>query len=119
MNITYIPIGRGFVYLVDHDGSGFLRREPAGCFSSSRQAGNLQHRRGSQFTVSAFTAVLASNAIAISMDGKGAWRDNVFIARLWRSVKYEELTKAVSEAQNSIGRYLVLEGCGRREHGRK
>jgi putative transposase len=75
--------------------------------------------RGSQFTVSAFTAVLASNAIAISMDGKKAWRDNVFIARLWRSVKYEELTKAVSEAQNSIGRNLVLEGCGRREHGRK
>ena len=46
--------------------------------------------QGSQFTGSAFTGVLASNGIAISMDGKGAWRDNVFVERLWRSVKYEE-----------------------------
>jgi putative transposase len=58
----------------------------------------------------AFTDVLASNAIAISMDGKGAWRDNVFIGRLWRSVKYEEVYlrayETVSEARTSIGRYL-------------
>ena len=46
--------------------------------------------QGSQFTGAAFTGVLASNGIAISMDGKGAWRDNVFVERLWRSVKYEE-----------------------------
>jgi len=54
--------------------------------------------------------VLASNGIAISMDGKGAWRDNVFVERLWRSVKYEEVYlrayESVSEARNSIGRYL-------------
>jgi transposase InsO family protein len=66
--------------------------------------------QGSQFTGSAFTGVLASNAIAISMDGKGAWRDNLFIERLWRSVKYEEVYlrayETVSEARNSIGRYL-------------
>jgi putative transposase len=64
--------------------------------------------QGSQFTGSAFTGVLASNAIAISMDGKGAWRDNLFIERLWRSVKYEEVYlrayETVSEARNSIGR---------------
>jgi putative transposase len=48
--------------------------------------------QGSQFTSSAFTGLLASNGIAISMDGKGAWRDNVFVERLWRSVKYEEYT---------------------------
>jgi len=47
--------------------------------------------QGSQFTGSAFTGVLADNGIAISMDGKGAWRDNVFVERLWRSVKYEEV----------------------------
>ena len=47
--------------------------------------------QGSQFTGAAFTGVLASNGIAISMDGKGAWRDNVFVERLWRSVKYEEV----------------------------
>jgi putative transposase len=44
--------------------------------------------QGSQFTGAAFTGVLASNGIAVSMDGKGAWRDNVFVERLWRSVKY-------------------------------
>ena len=47
--------------------------------------------QGSQFTGAAFTGVLAKNKIAISMDGKGAWRDNVFVERLWRSVKYEEV----------------------------
>src|SRR6478672_9731973 len=47
--------------------------------------------QGSQFTGAAFTGLLASNGIAISMDGKGAWRDNVFVERLWRSVKYEEV----------------------------
>jgi transposase InsO family protein len=63
-------------------------------------------------TGSAFTGVLTSNGIAISMDGKGAWRDNVFVERLWRSVKYEEVYlrdyESVSEARTSIGRYLDL-----------
>jgi putative transposase len=53
---------------------------------------------------------LPNNGIAISMDGKGAWRDNVFVERLWRSVKYEEVYlrayDSVSEARSSIGRYL-------------
>jgi transposase InsO family protein len=47
--------------------------------------------QGSQFTGTAFTGVLIKNEIAISMDGKGAWRDNVFVERLWRSIKYEEV----------------------------
>src|SRR5262245_61559605 len=66
--------------------------------------------QGSQFTGAAFTGVLADNGITISMDGKGAWRDNVFVERLWRSVKYEEVYlrayDSVSEARASIGRYL-------------
>ena len=66
--------------------------------------------QGSQFTGQAFTGLLADNGIAISMDGKGAWRDNVFVERLWRSVKYEEVYlkayDSVSEARSSIGRYL-------------
>jgi putative transposase len=66
--------------------------------------------QGSQFTGAAFTGALASHGIAISMDGKGAWRDNVFVERLWRSVKYEEVYlrayDSVSEARASIGRYL-------------
>ena len=75
--------------------------------------------QGSQFTGAAFTAVLASNGIAISMDGKGAWRDNVFVERLWRSVKYEEVYlrayETVGEARHSIGRYLDFYN-GRRPH---
>jgi putative transposase len=66
--------------------------------------------QGSQFTGTDFTGVLASNGITISMDGRGAWRDNVFVERLWRSVKYEEVYlrayDSVSEARASIGRYL-------------
>src|SRR4029077_20810739 len=66
--------------------------------------------QGSQSTGSAFTGLLASKGIAISMDRKGAWRDNVFVERRWRSVKYEELYlrayETVGEARNSIGRYL-------------
>jgi putative transposase len=60
-----------------------------------------------------------ANGIAISMDGKGAWRDNVFVERLWRSVKYEEVYlrayEPVSDARASIGRYLDFYN-GRRPH---
>src|SRR6202045_932848 len=66
--------------------------------------------QGSQFTSAAFTGLLRDNAIAISMDGRGSWRDNVFVERLWRSVKYEEVYlkayASVGEARVSIGRYL-------------
>ena len=68
--------------------------------------------QGSQFTGAAFTGVLMKNEIAISMDGEGAWRDNVFVERLWRTVKYEEVYlhayESVPEARASIGRYLDL-----------
>lgn len=126
MDITYIPMARGFVYLaVVLD--WFSRRvlswrvsitmEAAFCVETLEQA-LAQHGKpdifntdqGSQFTGTAFTGTLASNGIAISMDGKGAWRDNVFVERLWRSVKYEEVYlkayDSVSEARASIGRYL-------------
>jgi putative transposase len=63
--------------------------------------------QGSQFTDGDFTKVLIDAGVAISMDGKGSWRDNVFVERLWRSIKYEEIyLKAydtVSEARVSIG----------------
>jgi putative transposase len=126
MDITYIPMARGFVYLaVVLD--WFSRRvlswrvsitmEAAFCVETLEDA--LAHHgkpdifntdQGSQFTGSAFTGVLINNGIAISMDGKGAWRDNVFVERLWRSVKYEEVYLRaydnVSEARALIGRYL-------------
>ena len=68
--------------------------------------------QGSQFSGTAFTGVLIKNDIAISMDGKGAWRDNVFVERFWRSVKYEEVyLKAyedVPEARAGIGGYITF-----------
>ena len=126
MDITYIAMARGFVYLaVVLD--WFSRRvlswrvsitmEAAFCVETLEDA-LARHGKpdifntdqGSQFTGAAFTGVLADNRIAISMDGKGAWRDNVFVERLWRSVKYEEVYlrayDSVGDARASIGRYL-------------
>ena len=66
-----------------------------------------------------FIKVLAAREIKISMDGKGAWRDNVFVERLWRTIKYEEVYlrayASVSEARAGIGRYLTFYN-GRRPH---
>ena len=135
MDITYIPMARGFVYLaVVLD--WFSRRvlswrvsitmEAAFCVEALEDAlachGKpeiLNTDQGSQFTGAAFTGVLIKNEIAVSMDGKGAWRDNVFVERLWRSVKYEEVYlrayAGVSDARASIGRYLDFYN-GRRPH---
>ena len=126
MDITYIPMARGFVYLaVVLD--WFSRRvlswrlsitmEAAFCVETLEDA-LARHGKpdifntdqGSQFTSAAFTGALAGNDVAISMDGKGAWRNNVFVERLWRSVKYEEVYlrayDSVSEARASLGRYF-------------
>ena len=66
--------------------------------------------QGSQFTSDAFTGALKEHNIRITMDGKGSWEDNVFVERLWRSVKYEEVYlkayETVTEARRSIGIYL-------------
>ena len=66
--------------------------------------------QGSQFTSDAFTGLLKKHGIKISMDGKGRWRDNVFVERVWKSIKYEEVYlhayETVHEARNSIGKYL-------------
>ena len=66
--------------------------------------------QGAQFTCSAFINVLKAHAVRISMDGKGRWRDNVFVERLWRSVKYEEVYlrayESVSAARAGIARYM-------------
>ena len=75
--------------------------------------------QGSQFTSTAFTGLLQENGIAISMDGKAAWRDNVFVERLWRSVKYEAghlpAYASVAEARAGLGRYLNFYN-GQRPH---
>jgi putative transposase len=128
MDITYIPMARGFVYLtavVDW----FSRRvlawrlsitmEVEFCLDAVEEAlakydtpEIFNTDQGSQFTSVGFTGLLRDKGIAISMDGKGSWRDNVFVERLWRSVKYEEVYlrayDSVTEARASIGRYLVF-----------
>jgi putative transposase len=133
MDITYIPMARGFVYLaavVDW----FSRRVLSWRLSISMDVGfcieaveEALGRYGSpeifntdsQFTSMAFTGLLRENGIAISMDGRGSWRDNVFVERLWRSIKYEEVYlhayDTVSDARASIGRYLAFYN-GRRPH---
>ncbi len=128
MDITSVPLARGFVYLaaiIDW----FSRKVLAWRLSITLSAdfciealdeALARHGRpeifntdqGSQFTSVDFTRVLKNAGIAISMDGKGAWRDNVFVERLWRTVKYEEVYlrayASVSEARASIGRYLTF-----------
>jgi putative transposase len=126
MDITYVPMARGFVYLaavIDW----FARRvlawrlsitmETAFCVETLEEA-LMRHGKpeifntdqGSQFTSQSFTGVLKINDIAISMDGRGCWRDNVFVERLWRSIKYEEVYlrayDTVAAARLSIGKYL-------------
>jgi len=125
-DITYIPMAKGFVYLIAIV-DWFSRRvlswrlsitmDTAFCVEAVEEA-LARHGRpeifntdqGSQFTSVAFTDVLKAAGIAISMDGKGAWRDNVFVERLWRTIKYEEVYlrayASVSEARAGIGRYL-------------
>ena len=66
--------------------------------------------QGSQFTSEAFTGILSSQEIRISMDGKGSWMDNVFIERMWKSVKYEEVYfkaySSIAEARQELGVYF-------------
>ena len=141
MDITYVPMARGFVYplavrrllaiavrlcaVVDWFSRKVLSwrlsitMDAAFCIEAVEEAlarygkpDIFNTDQGSQFTSIDFTAVLKKAQIAISMDGKGAWRDNVFVERLWRSIKYEEVYlhayKTVSEARESIGRYVTF-----------
>jgi putative transposase len=126
MDITYIPMTRGFIYLaavVDVFSRRVLSHrisitlETGFCIEALQDALARYGKpeifntdQGSQFTSSDFIEILNDHEISISMDGKGAWRDNVFVERLWRSIKYEEIYlkayQSVSEARASIGHYL-------------
>lgn len=126
MDITYIPMARSFVYLaavVDWYSRRVLSwrlsitLETDFCIEAVNEA-LARHGKpdifntdqGSQFTSIDFIKVLKNATIAISMDGKGAWRDNVFVERLWRTIKYEEVYlhayRDVPEARAGIGQYL-------------
>ena len=128
MDITYIPMARGFVYLaavVDWSTRRVLAWRLSitmavdFCLEAVEEALAKYPKpeifntdQGSQFTSAEFTGLLLDNKIAISMDGRGSWRDNVFVERLWRSVKYEEVYlrayDSVGDARASLGRYLVF-----------
>jgi putative transposase len=128
MDLTYVPMARGFVYLaaiVDWFSRKVLAwrlsitLEADFCIEALQEALERYGRpaifntdQGSQFTSTDFIKVLQDAEVAISMDGKGAWRDNVFVERLWRTIKYEEVYlrayASVPEARASIGRYLAF-----------
>ena len=135
MDITYIPMARGFVYLaavVDWFSRKVLAwrlsitMDADFCIEAVEEALARYGKpeifntdQGSQFTSIDFTGLLLKHGIKISMDGKGAWRDNVFVERAWKSVKYEEVYlkayASVPEARASIGKYLDFYN-GRRPH---
>jgi len=133
-DITYIPLRHGFMYLVaimdwfsrcvlawrlsnTLDGSFCLEALDEALGVSRPEIFNSD--QGAQFTATAFSERLESRGVAISMDGRGRALDNVFIERLWRSVKYEEVyTKDYSdgwEAENSLAAYFRFY-CQRRIH---
>jgi len=127
-DITYIPIGRGFLYLVaviDWASRAVLSWRLSNTMDSSFCVDALEealatHGRpeifntdqGSQFTGSAFTGVLIEAGVRVSMDGRGRWMDNVFIERLWRSLKHEDVyLKGYAdgrEARAGIGEYFAF-----------
>jgi putative transposase len=135
MDITYVPMARGFVYLtavIDWLSRRVLAwrlsitMEAAFCVEALEEAlaryGQpeiFNTDQGSQFTSHEFTKVLIDAGVAISMDGRGSWLDNVFVERLWRTIKYEEVYlrayDTVGQARTSIGRYLDFYN-GQRPH---
>jgi putative transposase len=127
-DITYIPIGRGFLYLVaiiDWASRAVLAWRLSNTMDVSFCVAALEEAlarfgkpeifntdQGAQFTSAAFTGRLAAAGIRISMDGRGRWMDNVFIERLWRSLKYEEVyLKGYAdgrEARAGIGAWIAF-----------
>jgi putative transposase len=133
-DICYIPMAKGFMYLVaimDWHSRRVLSWRVSNtldtdfCIEALEEA--LQRfaapeifntDQGSQFTSEAFTDVLKAHGIAISMDGKGRWVDNVFVERLWRSVKYEDVYlrayETPTELRSGLARYFEFYNTRRR-----
>lgn len=125
-DISYIPVRRGFLYLVavmDWASRHVLAwrlsntMDVGFCVEALKEALDRYGKpdifntdQGVQFTCEAFIGTLSDQGIAISMDGKGRWCDNVFVERFWRSIKYEEVYlhayDSVSEARSRIGQYI-------------
>lgn len=125
-DISYIPMAKGFSYLtviMDWHSRKILSwrlsntMDASFCIDALEEAMHYYGKpeifnsdQGSQFTSDAFTDVLKTADIRVSMDGKGAWRDNVFVERFWRSVKYEEVYlnayESMAEAKQRIGDWI-------------
>jgi len=123
---TYIPMERGFVYLtavVDVASRQVLAHKVATTLEACHAAEVLSQAlgrygkpeivntdQGSQFTATDFTDVVLQAGCKLSMDGRGAWRDNVFVERLWRTIKYEHVYKhvyaSVADARTLIARHI-------------
>ena len=132
-DITYIPIGRGFLYLVaimDWASRAVLSWRMSNTMDTSFCVAALEEAlarfgqpdifntdQGSQFTSAAFTGVLIAAGMRISMDGRGRWMDNVFIERLWRSLKHEDIyLKGYAdgrEAYSGIAAWFAFYNTGR------
>jgi putative transposase len=128
MDITYIPMRRGFVYLaavMDWATRRILAHRLSNTLTADFCVEALDEAivrygapqivntdQGCQFTGCEFIGKLKAHEIAISMDGKGCWRDNVFVERFWKTLKYEEVYlrayETVSEARESIARYIAF-----------
>ena len=133
MDLTYLPMRRGFLYLVavlDWATRRVLAWRLSNTLTTDcclaaleaaiRECGCpaiLNTDQGSQFTSTAFVSLVQAHGIALSMDGKGAWRDNLFVERLWKSVKYEEVYlhayDSVTEAHQGLSRYFTFYNGGR------
>jgi len=136
-DITYLPMRRGFCYLVavmDWASRKTLSFRLSNTLDTSFCLEALEEAilkygcpeifntdQGSQFTSDDFTEALSSRGIKISMDGRGRWIDNVFVERLWRSVKYEEVYlkayDSISEARKGLGDYFEFYNSRRRHQG--
>ena len=128
MDITYVPMKRGFLYLtavMDWASRRILAFRISNtmhtdfCAEALNEAITRYGRpqimntdQGSQFTSGEFTEVLKDHGIAISMDGRGCWRDNVFIERFWRTIKYDEIYlhayAGASEARAGVARFIAF-----------
>ncbi len=133
-DICYIPMAKGFMYLVAimdwHSrrvlswrlsntlDSGFCVEALEEALARFGRPEIFNTDQGAQFTSEAFTGVLKAKEVAISMDGRGRWLDNVFIERLWRSVKYEDVYLRAYETpvalQAGLNRYFAFYNSRRR-----
>ena len=138
-DVTYLPMARGFCYLtavMDWASRRVLSFRVSNTLDASFCVEALQEAldrydapeifntdQGSQFTSEGFTSLLSSHGVAISMDGRGRWMDNIFIERLWRSVKYEEVYlkgyDSIPEARKELAAYFDFYNMRRRHQGLK